>query len=131
MKKYMTILAIVSVLAVSACCHKDKEEKLHFASDSYALTKHDKHELDKVAKNLKANSSEKVKVYGYADATGTSEHNMTLSQERAGAASDYLVAKGIKSSRIKTVAYGDSDPIATNMTKKGRKENRRVEVIYY
>lgn len=129
MKKYLTTLAIVAVLAVSGCC--SKHEKVYFSSDSYDLTMEDKSELDKVVKRLEMNGKEKVRIYGYADATGSSEYNMELSKERAKSAAKYLTKKGIMENRITLVAYGDKNPVATNKTKEGRQENRRVEVVYY
>ena len=56
--------------------------------------------------------------------------NHRLSHQRAEAVKNYLVEKtGIDPSRVKTIGYGESRPIATNRTAKGRFENRRVEVV--
>jgi outer membrane protein OmpA-like peptidoglycan-associated protein len=53
---------------------------------------------------------------------------MTLSQRRAKAVRDYLVAGGIDASRIETVGYGETQPVADNSTRDGRAQNRRVEL---
>ena len=52
---------------------------------------------------------------------------MTLSEQRAAAVKNYLVSKGLKSSRFKTTGLGIADPIASNDTADGRTQNRRVE----
>jgi outer membrane protein OmpA-like peptidoglycan-associated protein len=55
------------------------------------------------------------------------EYNKTLSGYRAEAVANYIVYKGIDSSRIKAKGYGDTQPLETNETAKGRAKNRRVE----
>lgn len=130
MKKYLPMLALAGVILVSGCNCK-YEDKILFDTDSYKLTVEDKAELDKVAATLKSSKARNVKIYGHADATGTAQHNMMLSKERAIAAASYLEAKGVRHDRITLGAYGDTEPVATNKTKEGRKENRRVELVYY
>jgi outer membrane protein OmpA-like peptidoglycan-associated protein len=68
-----------------------------------------------------------IEIFGYTDNTGKPEYNLTLSQRRAESVKDYLVSKGLKSSRFKTSGLGIADPIATNDTPEGRSQNRRVE----
>lgn len=130
MKKYLTVFALLGTFAIAACSCP-KENKIHFASDSYALTTEDITELDAVAKRLKYNKHDKARVFGYTDATGTKDHNMKLSQNRAVAAANYLESKGIESERITLGAFGEASPAATNATQEGRYENRRVEIHYY
>jgi len=70
-----------------------------------------------------------VVVHGHTDATGNPQGNMTLSGERAGSVVQYLVQKGASSARLKTVAHGQEDPVASNDTPSGRAQNRRVELV--
>jgi outer membrane protein OmpA-like peptidoglycan-associated protein len=69
-----------------------------------------------------------ILVQGFADATGAEATNRTLSEDRARAVAGFLSAQGIGASRIVTEGYGTASPAATNVTAKGRRSNRRVEV---
>ena len=70
-----------------------------------------------------------ISVEGHTDATGSESYNQTLSERRAAAVRQALVAGGVDSTRITSVGYGKSQPIASNDTPAGRQQNRRVEVI--
>lgn len=70
----------------------------------------------------------KVTIVGYTDSTGSAGLNARLSQARADAVREALVAQGIDASRIETTGRGPANPIASNKTKTGRQQNRRVEV---
>lgn len=129
MKKYLVACLLIGTFFVSACCNN--EEKLNFSLDSYSLTSSDISDLDSVVARLKNTPSEKVKIYGYTDITGTRAYNIELSKLRAQSAANYLMERGIKADRITVRAWGDLDPIASNMTMKGRAENRRVEIFFY
>ena len=63
---------------------------------------------------------------GYTDNTGSEKYNQKLSQKRADAVRDYLVAKGIAASRLTAVGYGEANPIMDNKTATGRAFNRRI-----
>ncbi|WP_419662825.1 putative outer membrane protein, OmpA/MotB domain [Desulfosarcina variabilis str. Montpellier] len=83
--------------------------------------------LDKIAGALEARPELMVVVEGHTDNTGSRRGNMNLSQRRAQAVVDYLVGKGISSSRLSAKGYGPDRPIADNGTKLGRSKNRRVQ----
>lgn len=68
-------------------------------------------------------------VEGHADATGNEEFNVQLSQLRAEAVKFALAANGISPDRIRTWGAGSSDPIESNETESGRRENRRVVIM--
>ena len=70
-----------------------------------------------------------VVVEGHTDSIGSDAYNMKLSQRRANTVRDYMVKKGISPSRIKTEAFGETKPIASNKTAEGRAQNRRVEIV--
>jgi len=67
-------------------------------------------------------------INGHTDSVGAKSMNQALSDRRANAVRDYLIANGIDSSRLTAQGFGESKPIATNNTRAGRAENRRVEV---
>jgi outer membrane protein OmpA-like peptidoglycan-associated protein len=67
-------------------------------------------------------------IVGHTDAVGTSEYNQALSQRRATAAFNYLVAQGVSPARLRAVGRGETEPIATNDTEAGRQANRRIEI---
>ena len=66
-------------------------------------------------------------ISGHTDDTGTEENNLDLSNRRAAACYNYLVAKGVSLSGVSYTGYGESRPIADNNTAEGRQLNRRVE----
>ena len=85
--------------------------------------------LDGVVKVMKDNPTLRVKVEGHTDSIGSDAYNQRLSEKRAQAVKDYLVREGIDPSRISTVGYGESKPVASNETESGRAQNRRAEII--
>jgi len=70
-------------------------------------------------------------IVGHTDASGTSSYNQALSQRRAAAASNYLAAQGVSSSRLRASGRGEMEPIASNDTEAGRQLNRRVEIAIF
>ncbi len=66
-------------------------------------------------------------ISGHTDNVGEAESNLQLSEERAAACQDYLVATGIDAFRIRSTGYGETQPKADNARSAGRRENRRVE----
>src|SRR5208283_2533829 len=87
--------------------------------------------LDEVVQALKDNKSFRVQVEGHASSEGGDEHNQTLSEKRAEAVLDYLVAHGIEKERLVSKGFGSSVPADTNTTEAGREKNRRVEFVVY
>jgi outer membrane protein OmpA-like peptidoglycan-associated protein len=86
--------------------------------------------LDQVAKTLlDLGATTQLRVEGHTDSTGTVDDNMQLSQQRAQSVADYLVTRGIDSSRLQVAGMGESQPIASNDDPQGRANNRRVEII--
>lgn len=103
-------------------------EGVNFEFDSAKLTSDSYETLDRVAASLKEWSEIEVEVGGHTDSEGDDEYNRKLSQERAQAVRDYLVSKGVSSSRLTAKGYGESHPVADNGTAEGRAKNRRVEL---
>ena len=84
--------------------------------------------LDEAIRVLQTEGGIAVIAEGHTDAKGTDAYNQRLSERRAASVRDYLVKGGISASRIRTVGYGESRPVATNATDEGRAQNRRVEL---
>ena len=84
-------------------------------------------ELNGVAAVLKENPGLKIEIQGYTDTTGTKAYNKQLSERRAKSVKKYLVGQGVEASRISAVGLGVENPIASNATRKGREDNRRVQ----
>ncbi len=85
--------------------------------------------LNMIVSVLKDNPEIKFEVDGHTDNSGLSAHNLTLSQQRAVAVKNQLVAMGIDASRLATKGYGDTKPISDNVTIEGKANNRRVEFV--
>ncbi len=75
---------------------------------------------------LKLNPSLTVEIQGHTDSRGSTAYNQRLSENRAQAVKQYLVNNGIAASRLTTVGFGESRPVASNDTEAGRAQNRRV-----
>ena len=86
-------------------------------------------ELDKLVKLLKKYPQIKIRIMGHTDDVGTQERNQRLSEQRARSVVNYLTKKGIKIKRLTFKGYGETHPIDSNQTKKGRQKNRRVEFV--
>lgn len=84
--------------------------------------------LDELATLLTAQPDWSLRIEGHTDNVGETDFNLALSQDRAEAVRDYLVAKGLWLDRFEVNWYGESRPIAPNVTAKGRQKNRRVEL---
>jgi outer membrane protein OmpA-like peptidoglycan-associated protein len=78
---------------------------------------------------LKSNEQVNIELAGHTDNIGNPSKNIKLSQERVNTVKEYLVSKGIDSSRITGKGYGGAKPIASNNSEETRKLNRRVEFI--
>lgn len=102
----------------------------NFASDSAELSSEYIAKIDEVAKVLVQNSEYKVLLEGHTDATGSEAYNQKLSEKRAAAVAAELIKMGVSQDRIKTIGYGELSPVATNKTKEGRAENRRVDAKF-
>jgi outer membrane protein OmpA-like peptidoglycan-associated protein len=85
-------------------------------------------ELDEVAQMMKENTRIVIQLEGHTDNQGSSKANLALSEDRVEAVKKYLVVKGVAKDRIKTRAFGGSQPIANEMTQEARAMNRRVEM---
>ncbi len=77
---------------------------------------------------MKASPAYNASIVGHTDSVGTDAYNQKLSEKRAVIVKSMLVERGVDASRLTTAGKGESVPVATNKTKEGRAENRRIEV---
>ena len=87
--------------------------------------------LKQVAASLdKRYKDAQVRIFGYADASGTAEHNKELSEKRAEAVQNWLAQNGnISKDNVSIHPIGEAQPAETNATEKGKAQNRRVDVV--
>ncbi len=83
--------------------------------------------LNSIVKVMKENPSYKLLIGGHTDNVGEDAMNMTLSQDRASSVANYLITNGVDPLRVVATGYGESLPVDTNESVKGRTRNRRVE----
>jgi outer membrane protein OmpA-like peptidoglycan-associated protein len=103
---------------------------ISFASGKAKLLPPARAQLSQVAAALKQGSADsKIVVEGYTDSTGSPQTNQELSQQRAEAVRQALVAEGVPAERVSAVGYGESRPVADNSSAEGRATNRRVEIV--
>ncbi|MDX1708300.1 MAG: OmpA family protein [Desulfobacterales bacterium] len=84
--------------------------------------------LNSVVDILRKNPNLKLEIEGHTDNRGAADYNQRLSENRAKAVMDYLIARGIASNRLSARGYGFEQPAASNATAAGRAQNRRVEL---
>lgn len=99
-----------------------------FETGRWQILPESEYELAKVVDLLTKNPTLKIELGGHTDNVGRPEANQRLSEQRAKAVYDHLISKGIPSDRLSYKGYGETQPVATNDTDEGRRENRRTEI---
>ncbi len=85
-------------------------------------------EINKIADAMNQYPDTVARVEGHTDSVGSETYNMDLSIRRATAVRDVLVQRGVASTRLEIVGFGETMPVASNETEAGRLQNRRVEI---
>ena len=101
-------------------------DRVFFALAESSLSGEARATLDRQATWLARYPQSRVQVAGNADERGTEEYNLALGQRRAGAARDYLVARGVPSSRLSTISYGKNRPTALGSDEQAWAQNRNA-----
>lgn len=114
---------------------KELEEKsmyvfknVHFETGQWNLLPAALPELEALAEYLTEHPEKKAEIGGHTDAVGAAEDNRILSDKRAESVGQFLLEKGVGKERLTWKGYGEEQPVASNDSPNGRKENRRVEV---
>lgn len=100
-----------------------------FDVDSALLSSSSRATLDEVSNVIIEYPKTAIVIQGHTDSSGTEEYNQGLSERRAKSVKNYLIQRGIDLSRMASVGYGESQPIAVNDTSYGRGLNRRVDML--
>jgi outer membrane protein OmpA-like peptidoglycan-associated protein/tetratricopeptide (TPR) repeat protein len=103
-------------------------KNIFFDTKKAALQKASFIELDKVVKLLAENTNITILITGHTDNVGQAKDNITLSNNRAKAVTNYLIQKGISAKRLTAKGFGSTKPIDVNTTENGRAKNRRTEL---
>jgi OmpA-OmpF porin, OOP family len=101
-------------------------QRIYFATGSAKLLNTSFKSLDDVVRILNEDPNLKLSIEGHTDNVGTDEYNHKLSHDRAASVKNYLISKGIDETRLTSVGFGETQPIADNKTAAGRAKNRRV-----
>lgn len=104
-------------------------DRVLFGLDSIALTAEGQRTLDGQAQWLLTNSDYLAIIEGHADEIGTREYNIGLGSRRANAVREYLVSKGVPSSRLRTISYGKERPIEICSEESCYSRNRRAVTV--
>ncbi|MGM0914582.1 MAG: TolC family outer membrane protein [Pseudomonadota bacterium] len=100
-----------------------------FQINSAELSAEARGELADLAEQIRGRTDlARVFIAGHADTTGNDAINDPLSQRRADSVASYLASQGVDRDLLQTRGYGSHQPVATNATVEGRRQNRRVEV---
>ncbi|GGI71724.1 OmpA family protein [Shewanella gelidii] len=100
-----------------------------FAVDQSSLSPSAKNVLNSVALVAKEYDKTLLNVLGHTDSSGSESYNLNLSKNRAYEVSNYLIAQQVAANRVSAQGLGESRPIASNATKAGKAQNRRVEIV--
>lgn len=85
--------------------------------------------LDAVAAYLRAHPTLTIEVGAHTDDRGSAAYNLRVTQGLADQVRQELIARGVAPTRVRAVGYGESRPIADNLTESGRSANRRIELV--
>lgn len=106
------------------------KDKIQFDFNKATIKPESDDLLDEIVSVVKDNAFiHQVSIEGHTDSEGADAYNMKLSEGRAKAVMDYLVAHGIEASRLTSKGFGETKPIASNDTDEGKEQNRRVEFL--
>jgi OOP family OmpA-OmpF porin len=100
-----------------------------FATGKADLSASAKKSVGTLAEFLQENPNRNVLIEGHTDSVGADDYNLALSQRRADSVKDDLLENAIYAGRITAVGYGKKFPVASNDTKAGKAQNRRVDVV--
>lgn len=102
-------------------------KKVNFASGRADLPGHSLELLAKVSAVAKSIHASEIKIEGHTDSVGSVNQNKLISEKRASAVASYFTSNGFK--EVTSEGYGFQKPIATNKSKEGRAQNRRVDIV--
>jgi outer membrane protein OmpA-like peptidoglycan-associated protein len=120
--------ATTNLANLAEILNKYEDTEILFDVDRSALQPEAEVNLARLAGILNKYEDTEILIEGHTDATGSAEHNLTLSHNRANSVARYLESHQVVPTRFTIMGYGESQPIADNGTSAGRAANRRVEL---
>lgn len=107
------------------------QDAVNFKHDSSQLTNAARQTLGALAERLKSeNRGVYLEIQGHTDSTGGPNLNLAIGGQRAAAVHHFLATQaGLPLHRMNTISYGEASPVASNKTRAGRAENRRVNIV--
>ena len=120
--------AVPAPLAQEAAQPAEAERNVLFAFDRYDVSAKDKASVINRIERLKQTGYYEVRIEGHTDNIGTAEYNQKLSVRRANAVYKIFKQQGL-TENVTVKGFGKTRPVATNKTKEGRAQNRRVEIV--
>ena len=122
------ILSIIGLLSTIYLFGQNKVV-IFFETDEYIVNDAEKRKLDSLVTDIV--NINKVELVGHTDNIGDTTYNMVLSKNRVKEVRNYLLQKGLPKDKVQIAFYGESRPVNTNTSDKGRQMNRRVDVLIY
>ena len=104
-------------------------EDVTFKSGSFWLTPRARGQLDRVAETLLAFPESRVQVRAHTDSQGPADANLNLSSRRAEVVVQYLQSRGVHELQLQAVGMGEAQPLVSNSSKAGRRNNRRIDIV--
>lgn len=102
---------------------------INFDTDKATLKPDGMDAVSEIVKVLTSDPTLKIAINGYTDNSGSKEHNLKLSEERASAVKSEIIKAGITAERLTSKGFGQENPIADNGAEEGKAQNRRVELV--
>ena len=146
-------LALIATLAVAGCASKkvpnsaadlglnaatpgsaqdftvNVGDRIFYDTDSSSIRADAQQTLTKQASWLNQYGNYAITIEGHADERGTREYNLALGARRAAATRDFLVSRGVKASRLRTISYGKERPVAVCDDISCWSQNRRAVTV--
>jgi outer membrane protein OmpA-like peptidoglycan-associated protein/tetratricopeptide (TPR) repeat protein len=103
-------------------------KNIFFDPNKFDLKPESDAELGEIVQLLKDNPTLKIQISGHTDNSGKPADNIRLSENRARSVTAYLITKGVAPARLSSKGWGDTQPVADNITPEGKAKNRRTEL---
>ncbi|MNJ15093.1 Peptidoglycan-binding protein ArfA [compost metagenome] len=103
--------------------------KVLFGSDLDSLNSQSQAIVERIGKSLLSVDIQRVRIDGHTDSTGKAAYNEQLSLRRANSVAKVLTLVGMRPENVETRGLGSSEPVASNASRAGRMENRRVAIV--
>ncbi|QUJ75907.1 OmpA family protein [Sulfitobacter albidus] len=104
-------------------------QDITFDSGSSAVSAGIQGDLQALAQNVQVYQNSTLQIIGHTDSDGDAAFNQQLSEDRARAVANVLTGNGVPGARIQTFGRGEAQPVASNLTPEGKRQNRRVEIV--